>query len=266
VTVNGRVTGAGSGVPTTLQFLSISLDGTRGLTASFNPSVTADAAGAYTTTLFPGRYKVVAAPSSGLAGAASGDAQKWAITTEELTVQAGSDLRHDVILSPKRLVQGVASAGTPSGPAFGATIEAVPTLLPSNMGVLKGALAQTPILPDAASATVSSVDGSFSLLLDPGTFDLSARPSDDSKFAWWVSPRVEIVASPSAGPPMLTPHLPFPVALQGVLEDSNQQPLGNAVVRAYAKTARGTGVVKVGDARTDATGHYLLSLPSALAQ
>jgi hypothetical protein len=272
VSVSGRVTGAGSGVPTALQFLSVSLEGTKGLTASFNQSVTADANGAYTTTLFPGRYKLIAAPNRGLASAGETGvtASTWAITTQEVPVQAGSDQTLDVVeLSPKRVVQASVSAGARGGPAFGATIEAVPAFLPDNLGVLRGALAQTPILPDTASASVSPVDASFSLLLDPGVFDLSVRPSDGSNFAWWVSPGVQITA-PSAGESLQLPppHLPYPVALQGKLQgvlDNGKAPLPNAVVRAYAKVAGGTGVAKVGDTRTDSAGHYLLALPSTLA-
>jgi hypothetical protein len=41
--------------------------------------------------------------------------------------------------------------------------------------------------------------------------------------------------------------------------------LRGAAVRAYAKVPMGTGVAKVGDTRTDDTGHYLLRLPPNFA-
>src|SRR5262249_5127353 len=46
---------SGQGVAATVQYLSTTLDGTKGLTASFNRSVTTDATGAYHTMLYPGQ-------------------------------------------------------------------------------------------------------------------------------------------------------------------------------------------------------------------
>src|SRR5262249_36596877 len=58
VTVSGQVRARSdmSGVTAQLAFLSQSLDGTAGLTASFSQSVATDSAGNYTAQLFAGRY------------------------------------------------------------------------------------------------------------------------------------------------------------------------------------------------------------------
>lgn len=252
VSVSGHVLAGADGVPAALQFLSMSLDGTMGLTASFNQSVTADASGAYTTALFPGDYKIVAANSG--AGGGSTTPSTWAITTQEVPVHAGSSLIHDVPLSPKRVVQGTAWAGAGSRPALGSIVQALPAIVPDRLDVWRGALAQTPIVPGAANVAVSPVDGSFTISLDPGIFDLTVEPADGSNFASWVWPQAQIGSSP------LAPRLPFPVPIEGNLDDGTN-PLPNALVRAYAKVPGGAAVTKVGDTRTDSNGHYVLLLP-----
>ncbi|HEY3593125.1 MAG TPA: hypothetical protein VGL13_04605, partial [Polyangiaceae bacterium] len=105
------------------------------------------------------------------------------------------------------------------------------------------------------------VDASFALPLDTGTFDIVVQPPDGANFAWWVWPQAQI-SVPSSGSDTLpiAPTLPFPVAVEGNLDDGTA-PLPNAIVHAYAKVAGGSTVSKVGDARTDASGHYVLLLP-----
>jgi hypothetical protein len=127
--------------------------------------------------------------------------------------------------------------------------------------VWHGALAQTPTVPNGANIGVSQVDGSFSLPLDPGMFDLSVQSVDGSSFAWWVWPQALVGAPSSTGDVLaVSPRLPFPVPMEGTLSDG-KQPLANALVHAYAKVPGGAAVTKVGDTRTDSSGHYLLLLP-----
>lgn len=258
VTISGRVVGGSAGVPATLQFVSTSLAGAMGLTASFSQSVTTDASGAYTTALFPGDYKVVAAPSSAPAGSLA--ASPWAITTQDITVQTAPSQNVGVPLSAKRLVQGIALAGDGSTPALGSVVRAVPSVLTDWAGVWRSALAQTPIVPGGATVGVSSADGSFALSLDPGTFDLSVEPADGSNFAAWVWPHAQIAAPSSGGVMAIAPRLPYPIRVEGNLDDGTS-PLSNALLRAYAKVPGGTAVTKVGDTRTDSAGHYILLLP-----
>jgi hypothetical protein len=264
VAVSGTVrTASGDPVPSTIQFLSKTLDGTMGLTASFTQSTSTDANGAFKTALFPGDYRIVAAASQSATGtgATARADSPWAITTDDVTIRAGSTQSVDVALSAKRVLQGKALIAGTSTPALGAIVQALPAVLPDRVGVWRGALAQTPIVPAGANVAVSQLDGSFVLSVDPGMFDLSVSPSDSSNFASWVWPHAQ-VAAPSSNSDTLvvTPRLSFPVAVEGNLDDGSQ-PLPNAVIRAYAKVAGGSGVTKVGDTRTDAAGHYVLLLP-----
>jgi hypothetical protein len=91
-----------------------------GLTATFSQSVVTDPDGSYSTTLFPGYYRVVAAPerdttSTSSAGATNNavmGASISAMTQRDVMVEPGSgDQRIDVHLSAQRIVRGKVLAG-----------------------------------------------------------------------------------------------------------------------------------------------------------
>ena len=278
IVVTGQVRGQDgttSNVRSGVQFFSTSLDGGMGLTANFSQSVTTDEGGNFEARLLAGQYRVVAVPDVASATDAPGlvadhqgsstqtmsSAHPWAITERQWTATQGSS-RLDLELFPKRVLDGNAWAGIGS-PALGAQLEAVPTIIPSQLGVLKGALGQTPVLPQSASVMVSETDAHFAVALDPGAFDISLRPAQNSNFAWWVWPAASITPPASAGQSTtIAPQLQLPVPLEGTIRDpASNSVLANAIVRAYAKSTGG-GVVKVGEARTDGAGHYALRLPA----
>ena len=207
IVVTGQVRGqegTTSNVRSGIQFFSTSLDGGMGLTANFSQSVTTDEGGNFEARLLAGQYRVVAVPDGASATDAPGlvadhqgsstqtmsSAHPWAITERQWTATQGSS-RLDLELFPKRVLDGNAWAGIGS-PALGAQLEAVPTIIPSQLGVLKGALGQTPVLPQSASVMVSETDAHFAVALDPGAFDISLRPAQNSNFAWWVWPAASI--------------------------------------------------------------------------
>ncbi len=269
-----------------LQFSSVSLDGADGLTAAFNRTVSTDDTGHYATQLFPGKYRVVILPAAN-AGAdlvpppQLGDpqpmgaaAQPWAIQEEQWTITP-NPLVLNAVLRQKRAITGNVFAGASTDPgAPGATLNAVPAIMPSQVGTLKGVLAQVPVLPQNASITVGH-DGTFSLPLDPGDFDISVRTPESSNFSWWVWPTAHIaLPDASSTTTHLEPHLPFPVPLEGQIKVrdmlgtalckdgvSTCTLLRGAAVRAYAKGPTGAGVTKVGDTRTDDSGNFRLRLP-----
>jgi hypothetical protein len=276
IDVAGQVrSGAGdqAGVRSNLQFFSLGLEGAMGLTASFNRSILTDADGRYTAKLFPGQYRVVAIPVApgpdgqvAMGQPASGTSPPAAITEAQAKISNDSTQPVDVVLFPKTVVAGLALAGRSSDPALRATFEADPSILPGQGGVLRGALAQTPVLPQSASTMIIDAAGAFTLPLDPGDFDMSLRPPESSNFAWWVRPSTHVAPPDTAGQAMsIFPRLPFPVPLEGVITVADamgvRAPLRNAAVRAYAKVPMGSAVTKVGDARTDDTGRYRLRLP-----
>jgi hypothetical protein len=278
VDVSGHVTGPS--VRANVQFYSLSLAGADGLTASFTKSVMTDELGLYTTQLFPGQYRIVViptasgsdtqvVPSSTINGSPTpmgAAARPGAITEFKRSIAGDPAQTIDFALATKRSVRGNAYVGnqTTAG-ATGATLEAFPAILPAEVGALKGALAQSPVLPPNASVQVGSA-GTFVLPLDPGDFDLSLRIPESSNFAWWVWPSANVAPDPSGAPIVIeVARLSFPVPLEGVITvpDATGQPtpLRGAAVRAYAKVPMSTGVTKVGDTRTDDTGRYRLRLP-----
>ena len=269
------------GIAASVQFYGQKLDGAPGLTASFNQTVMTDDAGHYEIQLFPGQYRVVVIPAVSAPDATlippntgggspipTGAATRpWSLVEQQWTISKDAIQAHNLVLPAKRVVEGTAYAGsnTEQG-APGATLEAVATISPAQIGALRGVLAQTPVLPQNASVHVDD-QGRFSLPLDPGDFDLSLRAPESSTFAWWVWPDAH-VAPPDPGGhtiPIRVARLPFPVPLEGIMTVPDEMgvttPLRGAAVRAYAKNPSGTGVTKVGDARTDDMGSYHLRLP-----
>jgi hypothetical protein len=268
----------------------VSLDGADGLTASFKRQAATDEMGRYTTQLYPGQYRVVilpaASPGADISPPPSNSldpqpmgaaALPWAIQEEQWTIPQPTPpnaLLLNATLRQKRAITGSVFAGASLVPdAPGATINAIPSIQPSQVGALKSVLAQVPILPQNASISVGH-DGTFNLPLDPGDFDISVRTPESSNFAWWVWPAAHIaLPDASNSTTHVEPHIPFPVPLEGTitvpdatgtLVGPNGEPrslLRGAAVRAYAKVPSGTGVTKVGDARTDDMGRYRLRLP-----
>jgi hypothetical protein len=256
---------AGTGLPATVHFFSPSLAGSMGLVATYQRSVTTDASGHYDAKLFPGQYRVIAIPDSQLDSAdpAQSSGSDWAITEGVWDVGKDALQARDLPLFRKRRIVGMAG-GALGEPASGATLEAVPSLIPTTATVLRGALAQTPVLPQNASSSLDAT-GTFAMSLDPGTFDITLRAPSTSNYAWWVAPASSILAGPADKPLLLqNVQLAIPVPLEGRMIDPAGQPLRNAVVRAYA--ARGMAATEVGDARTDEMGRFTLWLPADFAK
>jgi hypothetical protein len=275
VQVSGHVLGeAGAGFPATVRFFSSKLEGSKGLVATYFQAAKAGADGLFEAWLFPGDYRVTAIPdpppgvdmSAPYEPAGGGTAASpWAITEAAWTIGKDGTQSRDLTLYRKRRVQGMGSAAG-SEPAIGATLEASPSLIADQLTVLRGALAQTPLLPPNASSSLTA-DGTFGLWLDPGTFDMSLRSPASSNYAWWVSVTRPIAQSPAEEPIVLeNVRLAIPVPLEGQMSEPSGLPLRNAVVRAYAQVPGGTSVAQVGETRTDEMGHYRLGLPIDFAR
>ena len=261
VRVSGQVRGANDNVRATVKFLNSTF---RSLGAAFGPAVTTDANGHYTTRLFPGLYRIIVIPEgatddgSAVPGA---NLARWALTEREETIGLGATQVVDITVDPVRIIEGVASAGVDGVVAQGATLEAAP-FSDSSSGVLSNAL-YPPVSPARASVPVDDTTGKFSLVLDPGIYDLSLKPAAASNFAWWILPK-----QPAGQIDSVKPQLLYPIPLEGTIivtmQDKTSQPLRNATVLAYARSYRGN-VTQVGTARTDDVGRYRVALPPAFA-
>jgi hypothetical protein len=270
VRTTGQVQGdAGTGLAATVQFFSSTISGSMGLTATYFQSVTAAADGSFEVRLFPGQYRVIAVPDQSASLPAPGNDSlpeplAWGVTDTQWDITSEANQIHDLPLFRKRRIEGIGGVAL-DGPAMGATLEAIPSLRPDSMTVLRSALAQAPVVPQNASSLLGA-DGIFALSVDPGTFDLRLRSPVSSDYAWWVAPSNLISPDPVDTPIMLrNVELSIPVPLEGIIHDPENVPLRNAVVRAYAVAPSGKTATEVGDTRTDEMGHFNLWLPAGFA-
>jgi hypothetical protein len=119
----------------------------------------------------------------------------------------------------------------------------------------------TPECLPRAAQTTAAVDGSFGFTLDPGAYVLRVRPLDGTRLPWWASPTLIV------GPVAVTygtVSVPAPQYAGLTLHDAKDNPIVNALVRAFQLPAPGstggspafTQWVEIGEAITDSTGHY----------
>lgn len=270
VQLTGHVEGGANDHPLVtgaVVFSSLSLAGAEaGVTASFSVTVPTDERGAYSASLLPGQYRVVAIPDPAL---------PWAITEANWQVsespehQAGRTL----VVDAKPGLFGRARIAAFDLPLAGAVINAVAATPFNPNAVLDAALGKTPALP-RASSRLTDADGLGSLELDPGLYDLSARPPDASWLPWFVQPRTLIPAPKQGARPITVDfQIPLPVLLGGRAYDAAGLPLSNALIRAYAllgspdadDSTSMNGVVQVAETHTARDGRYKLLLPSKLS-
>jgi len=231
-----------------------------GTVAAFSRSVVTDTAGLFSVQLLPGTYRVVVQPF---------DERLLPVETEinvsDAEVQAGKtiliDGRHRVT---GRLVD------------FGEqAMSGVPVDMRAMDGgaspsVLELAQGRQLFLPTATSDSTSK-NGSFDLQAEGGRFQVSARPSEESGYPWWVGLDKVVEDGPfNFG----TMRISLPVVISGVL---SSQDLGgvipNARIVVYAMLKDGqvvaheedaSQVIPVAESRSDGNGQFRLLLPSRL--
>jgi len=190
----------------------------------------------YSITLPPGDYRLTIRPLD-LAHALT-------ILPFTLLPSDGTQVERDLSTEGPRSVQG--SAVVSDGrPLSGATVVALP--------VACAEPGSTVCLPRGGQTTTQS-DGSFSLSLDPGSYQLRIEPQDGTRFPWVVQPL--LVGATPVTVPRVTVSAPVYAGLQ--LLDAYGNPIVAAVVRIYQVPAQAgaSTAVEIGRAITDATGHY----------
>lgn len=111
-----------------------------------------------------------------------------------------------------------------------------------------------------AGQTITGVNGSYTLRLDPGVYTLRARPADGSALPWVVRPLTVGSATVTPGPDIV---VPAPSYASLVLQDFKCNPVVEGLVRMYETPSSGSAY-EIGEALTDATGHFDMYLdPSA---
>ena len=252
-----------------------------GVFTSFVRRVEVGSEGTFEVDLLPGTYRVLAVPASPTNGKGERSSavteSEWTVAAEPMT-QAGKLVQLDPIVN----VTGTASV--PQGePALGAVVTAVASPRSMQIDLLtQAAEGSTPFAPSAESGIVGA-DGAFSVLADPGDFDLSLRPPASSGFSWFVTHYP--VRQPTNEPAELgNLKMPYPVPYQGRVSiyDPNAGirssgavvGLAQALIRAYIYLDEKGGyiddptgaasVLQIGETRADRNGDFELLIPANL--
>jgi hypothetical protein len=264
-TVTGQIVGLDglTGVPSQLTFQSQMLSGGDGGSAAFSLNAATDMMGGFSVSLPPGDYWLRAVPQATLPHAAAVRADTLSITDFPLSVSGTPGTcvcGHSFPLKARASLTG--SITTAAGePLAGTTVGVVPAPIPQ-----RSFLAQTHTLDPVATRVVSGTTdsaGGFSLAVDPGTSNLLIQPDPGTRLPWLVRPELPLNADQNLGPLVLT----SPVFLGGTVLDPHGNPVSDAEVNAWLPIHDASSpqtAVQIATGSTDASGVFLLVLPSSL--
>lgn len=232
---------------------AMSLDGVVDTWASYTQHLETDAEGRFSVEIFGGTYRVHVVPPAGL-----GLAQEV-----RMGVELGQPRVVDIEL--RKTLEPDGAVLTPRGdPFFGATVHATPLPVPTD--IIDQALDRANVAPSATTGQVrNGVVSGF--LVDPGLFNVSVRPAEDSGYPWIVIQNFDSTGD------LGQVSMSYPVVYRGRIM-SGGAPLEGALIRAYVYTASGKPVdadeastlLLVAETRSGARGDYQLLLPSSLRQ
>ncbi len=234
------------------------------------------AVGKYSVVLPQGQYEITVDPD-----VASGFAKTQIKTGSDAS--SGIDLppvtdppctttqqTFDIPIEPLLSVTGMVSIADGRSLA-NATVEITPaaSLLTSQPMPLPGPSQLAQADGPRPFQVTTAIDGSFNALVDPGTYDVTVRPTDGTRLPWIVSPSHLILHDKTKLDALVVPApVPLALTLHDPAGPSGEKFVSQAVVRAYAFTsctppAGGTcnGVaLQIGQAFTDSTGSFEMFL------
>jgi hypothetical protein len=286
VTVHGTVVDEGTHpIEASLHFVGTSLFGPPSASGACGPGLVASIlaydvfvpttdVGTYSVTLPQGSYSVTIDPGF------SADVAKTTIPSRQFVAKgcpSGGNLEGEDLMA-ENPVEVTGSAQIADGrPLVNAEVDFTPSGLLLQQKTPMGGLLATADWPRPVSV-VTDAKGFFSADVDPnafglGTYDVTVRPLNGTSLPWVVLPGLAVQAS-SAKTTVTTLHVPAPAELGPLtIHDSQDDPVGLAVVQAYAFTACNPPsagclgpAVKIGEAITDGTtGTFsMLLAPSPL--
>jgi hypothetical protein len=204
-----------------------------------------DARGRFATVLPPGEYLAYVRPDRGLGWGR----QRVAVSVDSPT----SSLTLPVL--PLAVVEGraVLADGRPLVDAD-VVAEAAATQ-PDEEGAARAR--RSWLFPRGARGRTDG-EGRYVLALEQGTYDLTVIPEPGSGFPRVVSPSRSVAPpAPGAGSVTLEPlRVPVPARIGYTLQDPSGNVIPRAVVRAYARLARGGPYLEIGEGVTDRAGRF----------
>lgn len=270
VLVHGLVEAADSGKPLAADLIaeldSGSNDST-GLIAQYQAVSTSDAQGRFEIELVPGSYRVTAVPKDGATYALQTSTWSVAATPKD---QSG----RLVTIPASASLTGVVRRQNQNQPLANATILAVPSRFGKRPTFLDRLLRPAEATGVRSQMGMTDEDGSFDLPLDPGVYDVTVRPPEESGYPWAVLPNTTIK---EAGQSLTNIEIGNPVAysgkvtVPGLTPESPRVAMPGALVRFYAlvgdtadPAAPTVSAVEIGQTRADSGGRYRLLLPDRL--
>lgn len=217
---------------------------------------TTDDEGRFSLPLLPGDYQVFLSPPK------EGDINR--ATTQESTAVIATqpaDMPQQgqvYMLSTGSRYPGAARAAD-GREMRNVAVRAIALGLPAVLGPFSAVAAY-----NRSSEALTDDDGQFVLAVDPGYYDLVARPPITSGFAWaYVKDVLVNSASGSLGP--LTFLFQTPVLLAGTLQnDGVPEPMASIDAYAIVQGVDGKRALLIGQATTDELGRYSLLLPAEI--
>jgi hypothetical protein len=200
----------------TVRFLSIGIfdESQLGLQGSFSASVTTDEDGIFGAELLPGAYSIAVTPPEDTENS-------WGIlVTKALVGEAPTEAVPFIVPSQVGLRGEVTTFEDESAP--GVTILA------------RARLSEEPGVLHRSQESVSDDDGAFAMSVDTGLYDMHAKMSSETGFAWLVEP--ELVMSAELGDLERAYQLPPPIPVRGVIRAADATLVQNAQIRAYVLT------------------------------
>jgi hypothetical protein len=250
-----------TGVDARLAIQSQTLAGANASNAAFSDdAVQTQPTGSFGVNLPPGTYAVRVFPTLDDQVSISDRQIKVSTISDAGACDCGIPLQLDTratlaaaVTTPDGRPLASASAGIAPTQAL------VPTYLASTHSL-------GPLRP-RVETTTTDPSGSFSLLADLGTIDLTVQPEPGSNLPWLVIPQI----TPDAGAAPSALAVPSPAFLSGTLYDPQKNPVANAEIDVWYPVRDPTNptallgtVVRIGTTSTDANGVYNLVLPSSV--
>lgn len=252
----------GSPVVSTMTFRSLELSGNASSNANFTIVVDTDQDGRFKTKLPPGKYKVIAHPTSDMTKAVTTD--DWVINTTDDCI-CGKGL----VVRDKSTISGMVSL--PGGlPLVAGSASVYPSRSPARPYLSSHLVAEGPTSQIASSSLGPT--GDFSLLADPGLVDLLVVPPPESLFPWLVRSQLDVQPNADGAEMFGLPSLVLsnPAIIGGFVRNPDNTLVRNGKVRAWmpvvASGFESTIVIQMGEATTGSDGHFTLPVAPSLAK
>ncbi len=237
----------GRAVPgATVRFLSTKIFGgvQLGLEGTFSGSATTNEDGSFGAELLTGFYSITVTPPEDIAN-------NWGIHYADAAVgEEGTEIGTLLVPSQINLSGTVSTFGGETAPGVTVLARARPAADPSSV--------------HRSQEVVSDDRGDFAMSVDTGVYDVQVKLPAESGFAWLVEPELQM--SLDEGDLRREYRLAPPVAVDGIIRNSDGETVPNALVRGYFfdQSSGGTRPLQVAEAVSGDDGSYRLLITPRL--